>query len=466
MTGANRPAGRSRGGPIDRSRLPIPGASRSFVFPAVEKSTFDSGLRLWTVVNDAIPVVSLMLLVRQGAAADPPGKEGLAALTVDMLDEGSGTRSAIEFHEEIARIGAHLDLDIGADYSLVTLTALSRVLDRGMDVLADAIVRPALRDDDVARVQQLRLHRLRQLRDVPGAIAERAFARVLYGQHPYGHTPLGWEATLASLTPADVRGFHAHVMRPGDATLVAVGACSHDELRRSAARAFAGWTGGRESQSASAFAPADPARLYLIPRPGAPQSELRIGHVSASRSTPDFHALVALNAVLGGQFTSRVNLNLREDKGFTYGARTSFEFRREPGPFSLQVSVQTSATKEAVQESLDEIDAIRGRRPVTAAELSLGVAGLTRGYPRGFETGDQLARALTQIALYDLPDDHFVTFVPRIEAVTPAEVTRVAGRYLEPSKLVTLVVGDPDHVEAGLASLGLGAPVMLAAEQQ
>jgi predicted Zn-dependent peptidase len=214
---------------------------------------------------------------------------------------------------------------------------------------------------------------------------------------------------------------------------------------------------------ASAALPAPP-RLNIVPRPGAPQSELRFGHVAVPRDTPDYHALVAANMVLGGQFVSRINLNLREDKGFTYGARTSFDFRRQPGPFALQASVQTSATARAIEESVGEIAAIRGPRPVTPEELQLGVAALTRGYARNFETAEQVARAVTQMVLYNLPDDYFTRFVPLVEQLSVNDVTRVLAEHLDPSRLTTLVVGDLDRIAADLAGLNLGDPVVLSME--
>jgi zinc protease len=457
---------------VDRSRLPEPGPSRSFTFPSIEKSVLPGGLRVWSVRHTAVPLVSFMLLLRTGSATDPAGKEGLAALAADMLDEGSGERSAIEMHETIARIGAQFDTDIGSDAAMVAITSLAKFADRSLRVLGDIVARPALREADFTRVRQLRLHRLTQLRDVPTAVADRTFIRLLYGSHPYGHTPIGTEKTVAMLTVDDVRQFHAEAMRPTAATLLAVGECDHREVEKIAAEAFEGWTaaaGGRLASLAAEAVPvpgavAHDARLVIVPRPGAPQSELRIGHVAVARNTPDYHALVAANMVLGGQFVSRINLNLREDKGFTYGARTAFDFRRMPGPFALQVSVQTAATARAIDESIGEIAAIRGPRPVTPEELSLGVAALTHGYARNFETAEQIARAATQIALYDLADDYFAQFVPRVEAVTPADVTRVMADHVDPRRLLTLVVGDLDAVGPELAQLGLGEPVVLSTD--
>jgi len=463
-------AARTSAAPIvDRGRLPEPGASPSFTFPSIEKSVLPGGLRIWSVRHTAVPLVSFMLLLRSGSASDPEEQEGLAALTADMLDEGSGDRSAIEMHEAVARIGAQLETDIGSDAAMVAITSLAKFADRSLRLLGDIVARPALREADFIRVRQLRLHRLTQLRDVPTAVADRTFIRLLYGPHPYGHTPIGTEKSVAMLTVEDVRRFHAAAIRPTAATLIAVGDCEHAQIEKIAADAFAGWetpAGPDASAGASPVRAAvpTPARLIVVPRPGAPQSELRIGHVAVERNSPDYHALVAANMVLGGQFVSRINLNLREDKGVTYGARTAFDFRRMRGPFALQVSVQTAATARAIEESIGEIAAIRGPRPATAEELSLGVAALTRGYARNFETADQIARAATQIALYDLPDDYFAQFVPRVEAVTPAEVTRVMAAHVDPARLITLVVGDLDVIGQDLAGLGLGEPVILSAD--
>jgi predicted Zn-dependent peptidase len=449
---------------VDRSRLPEPGPAPLFTFPSIEKSSRPSGLRIWTVNHPSVPVVTLMLLVRRGAADDPAGKEGLAALTVDMLDEGSGGRSAIQMHEALATIGAQLDADIGSDAALMSVTVLSRFTAPALTLLAEMMARPSLSEEDFIRVRQLRLHRLTQLRDVPGAVADRAFVRLLFGAHPYGHTPLGNEQALASMSIDDVREFHATLLRPGDATLVAVGDCAHDAICQQVADAFAGWEGAVAGGVPAATVLPKPARLNVVPRPGAPQSELRLGHVAVARNTPDYHALVAANMVLGGQFVSRINMNLRTEKGITYGARTSFDFRRLPGPFALQVSVQTAATAIAIEESLAEIAAIRGPRPVTAPELALGIAALTRGYARNFETAEQVARAVTQLALYDLPDDYFAQFVPRVERVTSDDVTRVAARYLDPARLTALIVGDFDTIGPDLARLELGEPVVLPSE--
>ena len=455
------PAPTPRAAVVDRSRLPEPGPARPFAFPAIEKSTLANGLGVWTVRHPGVPLVAFTLLIRRGAAADPPGREGLAAVTADMLDEGSGDRSAIDMHEALARLGAQFDTDIGSDATVASLTVLARFADRALNLLSDMVVRPALRDEDFVRVRQLRLHRLTQVRDMPGAVADRAFLKLLYGGHPYGHPPVGRESTLAVMTSDDVRAFHARSIRPSAATLIAAGDCDHEAVVRLAAGAFGDWRGAVDGDGVATGLPATMSRIHIVPRPRAPQSELRIGQVSVARDTPDYHALVVANTILGGQFISRINANLREDKGLTYGARTAFEFRRLSGPFVLQAGVQNSGTARAIEESIGEIAGIRGPRPVTSEELALGVAALTRGYARNFETAEQFGRAALQLALYDLPDDYFEQFVSRVERVTSLEVSRVMERHLDPARLTTLVVGDLEVIGEDVSRLGFGDPIVL-----
>ena len=450
---------------IDRTRLPEPGPPKAFSLPRVEKSQLSNGLRVWSVNHATVPVISFVFLLRSGSASDPPGQEGLAALTADMLDEGSAGRSAIEMHEALARIGAQLDTSIGPDAVVIGVTVLSRFADQAVQLLADIVVRPSLADADLLRVRQHRVHRLAQLGDLPAAVADRTLVGLLYGAHPYGHTPIGSRQSVGALSADDVRAFHARVFRPAEAVLVAVGDCEAARIEELAEQAFDGWRGtgpeGAGVVSADWVRVEHQTRLYGVPRPGAPQSELRIGQVAAARDTPDYHALVTANTILGGQFVSRINLNLREDKGLTYGARTAFEFRRMPGPFTLHAAVQTKGTARAITESIGEIGGIRGPRTASAGEIALAAAALTKGHARHFETSEQIARAVTELALYDLPDDYFAEFVARIEAVSASDVTRVAAQYLDPEGLIVLVVGDLDAIAGELSGLGLGNLVVL-----
>ncbi|MGE3887935.1 MAG: M16 family metallopeptidase [Vicinamibacterales bacterium] len=450
---------------MDRSTLPVPGPPGAFTFPRIERARLPNGLQVRAISHHSVPVAAMVLLVPGGSSTDPPERAGLASLVADLLDEGSRGRSALEVSDRIARLGGDLDVEVGPDAIVVSLTVLDRFLPAGLALVHEICTAPNLATSDFERVRQLRLERLRQLRDHPSALADRAFAQVLYQSHPYARPGHGTAASLGATTVEEVRAFHARMFQPEGATLVVAANRPVPDMLAEADTAFAGWRAdpsveplprdrGREA------APRSPAvRLGVVPRPGAAQSELRLGHVAASRATPDYHALVLLNTVLGGQFVSRLNMNLREDKGYTYGVRTGFDLRRGEGPFVVQTSVGTDVTAAALREALREIQEIRGARPVTADELALARSSVALGYPRGFETVQQVARSAAQLALHELPDSYFEEFVPRLEAVTRDEVAAVAQRYLDPGRMATVVVGDIEKVGAALDELALGDPV-------
>jgi predicted Zn-dependent peptidase len=454
---------------VDRSRLPDVGPDPVFAFPEIVRHRLPNGLHVLTVEHSSVPVISFLLQVEGGSGADAFDKEGLAAVVADMVDEGTGSLSAIDVSDALSRIGGDYDVDVSPDVTTFSLTTLVRFAERGASLLADMATKPSLRESDFARVRQLRLDRLKQLKDLPNAVAERAFLRLMYAQHPYGHLPIGSDAALRAISLDEVSAMHAETFRPSSATLVVTGALSHDELLRAAA-VFGEWKDATASRTttpaASAIAPSEvaPPRLAVVPRESAAQSEIRIGHLSARRKTPDYPALLVMNALLGGQFVSRVNLKLREEKGYTYGARTGFDWRRGLSPFVLQASVHTASTANAVADAIAEIDGIRGSRPPTDEELALAKASLTRGYPRNFETAQQVARSVAQLALYDLPDTYFAEFVPKANAVSKDDVTRAAARYLDPSRLSTLIVGDHSAIADTLLTLGLGPPSVLPLE--
>jgi zinc protease len=451
----------------DRSRLPTVTGTASFRFPPVRKQQLESGLGLWCIEDSSLPLVSLLLVVPAGSGADPAALPGLASLTGDLLDEGSGSRSAIDVYDAFARIGSHLEIEVAADSTLIGLTVLTSHLERGLSLFSDCVVRPSLEEADVDRVRQLRLNRLMQLRDLAPAMADRAFMQRLYDQHPYGHLAIGTDAALRQTTVDDVRRFHADAYVPERATLIAVGDVDADALAGAVRKAFDGWqrSNGASSSGFDAALVEPPVltgrQLAIVDRPKAAQSELRIGHVAVSRRTPDHAPLLVFNMVLGGQFVSRVNLKLREEKGYTYGVRTVFDFRRGPGPFLLQTSVQTAVTVAAIGDAFAELQDICGSRPVTRDELEMAKAALTRGYARNFETSEQLARALAQLVLHGLADDYYDRFQDRVEDVDEGTLARVAGAHLHPDRMLTLVVGDRQALEGDLSSAGLGAPAVL-----
>ena len=452
---------------VDRSRLPVPGADRPFHFPRMVRRTLPNGLELRAVTHRSVPVAAVVLLVPGGSSVDPVNAYGLVSITAGLLDEGSRGQTALEVADRVARIGGELDLDVGVDAVVVGMTTLDRFLDTGLRLVHEVVTEPNLANDDFNRIRNLRLERLRQLKDHAGAMADRAFARVLYGAHPYGHLSLGSEPSLNAITVDDSRVLHAAMFTPAGSTLVIVGDRSEEALLDNAAAVFDSWRAPSspmviDRDVALAPPPAAPeVKLGVVARPGAAQSELRIGHACARRSTPDYPVLLILNTILGGDFVSRLNLNLREQKGFTYGVRTGFNLRRGIGPFAMQTSVGTDVTAPAITEAWREIRDIAASRPATPEEVALAFASLSKGYPRGFETAGQVARSVAQLALHGLPDSYFEQFVPRLSQVTAEDVAAAAQRYLDPAKMTTLIVGDLDKIGGSLPALDLGEPQVL-----
>jgi zinc protease len=453
---------------VDRTRLPKPGPEPTVHFPKVSKRRLANGIEVRTVEHRGVPVVSFLLLLAAGSAADPTDRPGLAALTADMLDEGSGDRSALDIEDALSGMGAQFETEVGSDATVLSLLTLPRFVPPALALLADIVIRPRLACEDFERVRELRLNRLRQLRDLAPAVADISLARLVYRDHPYGRLPIGSVRGLESVRCGEIEQFHRDVWRPELATVIATGDATHEELFDAVQDAFGNWqpapgvSNGLGTRNPLAepvsCAPATP--IAIVDRPGAAQSEFRLGQVAVPRVTPDYYPLIVLNAILGGQFVSRLNMNLREDKGYTYGVRSGFEFRRAAGPFIVQAAVQTAVTADAVKETFAELKAIAGSRPATPDELDLAKSALTKGYARNFETASQIGRGLAQLALYDLPDDTLEQFVPSVQAVEIAAVTEAAQRF-DPGRMTVAIVGDREKVEPGLGALGLGAVTVL-----
>ncbi len=440
---------------MDRFLPPPVGAPTAVRFPVIARDTLDNGLAVWAIAHTSVPLVTAVLTLAHGTADDPPSQPGLASLVADLVDEGAGAYEAIELSEALMRLGSHLDIDTGADETVFTLTTLTRQFLPSMALLADIVLRPHMAESSLARVRELRTSRLRQMSQSAGSMADRAFVSSVFRGHPYGHGAFGTTAGLESITVDDARGFWAALAGPRRATLIVAGDATETEIHRVAEQTFGGWTGGPPPRPLVPVpAPSAEPRIWLVDRPEAPQSELRIGHAAPWRRTRQYHAMVTLNAVIGGQFTSRINRNLREEKGITYGARTSFELRRVAGSFSCDTSVQGDATGVAVREILREFEEVRHEGRVPEAELARAKASLTRGYVRHFETAVQLARAAGQLATHELDADVFDRFVPEVTAVTPAQLADTARSMLRPDEATIVVVGDAARIESSLVDLG------------
>ena len=458
-TTAQRNANKGKRG--DQSQLgglyvqPKPKPEPRFTLPQIQRRKLSSGLDVLIVEQHEVPVINMNLVLKTGAAADPEDRAGLATLTAALIDEGTRSRSALDISNQLAAIGARLGTGADFDSTNVNLLTLSKHLDRALEIYTDVITNPSFPESELDLQRKSRLTSLMQRRDDANAVAGIVYSSLLYGRnHPYGHPSIGNEQSVRAITNEDINRFYQTYYRPNNAALIVVGDVRAATLMPKLERAFASWKPGDVPTVNIAAPPArDKSTLYIVDKPGAAQSVVYIGQVGQPRSTPDYFPLLVMNTMLGGQFTSRVNMNLREDKGYTYGARTSFDYRRGAGPFAANAGVQTAVTKESVAEFLKELRGIRGEIPVTAKELEFSKQAITRGFPRGFETPEQIANRLTDVVLYNLPDNYFNNYLSNVRAVSLEDINRVANRYLDPSRMAILVVGDRKVIEPGLRSL-------------
>jgi zinc protease len=447
---------------IDRTRPPARGSSQELNLPATEVFTLANGLRVILAERRELPLVTCKLLIDGGAAADPPQLSGLASLTMDLLREGAGGRSALAVAEELEGLGSVLSSQASREHATVTLSSLGDSLKESLDLFALVALRPDFGQPEVERQRARRLVRLSQLEDRADFIAQRALRKVVFDDHPYARPIVGTRAGVASISDADPRSCWMTTFNPATATLIVVGESTRRELDRFLHAHFETWTA--PSSTPAAVATPDPLRkrrVFLVDKAGAQQSEIVIGLIGAPRNGPDYEALELLNTVLGGQFTSRLNLNLREEKGYTYGVRSDFEYGRASGLFSVATSVQTDVTAPALREIMTELDEIRGHRPVTPSELDYAKGTLTNGYPHRFESNSDLAAELVEEVVCGLPQGSLAGFPDAVRRVDLAAVTAAAHRMIRPEIASIVIVGDLGRIRAEVERLELGPVVVL-----
>ena len=440
----------------DRSAPPPIGPVPAVKVPTVVKRQLSNGLPVWIVEMHKVPVASVTLAIKAGASADPGGRFGLARLTADMLDEGAGTRGALEIADAVEYLGASLSTSGSFDETSVDLHVPVARLDDALAMMSDVALRPTFPDKELQRVREELLTSLVQVQDDPEALVQFAFPRLVYGpSHRYGTLTIGTAAALKGVTAAELRQFHARNYVPASSVLIVTGDVSPDALLPRLEAAFGKWSGAAPPSAAPSAARQLTARqIFVVDKPGAAQSQIAIGWVGVPRSTPDYFALRVLNTVLGGAVTSRLNQNLREEHQYSYGARSSFDMRAGAGPFAATAGVQTDKTAESLTEFFKELQNIR--TPIPTAELEKATNYLALQLPRAFETTDSVAASLEQMFVYDLPENYFSTYTDRVKAVTAADVQRAAERYIQPDKFAIVVVGDRKQIEPGIAALKLG----------
>jgi zinc protease len=431
-------------------------APKPLVLPPVTRRELPNGLEVLIVEHHELPVANFLLLVKSGYEEDPAATPGLVSLTAALLDEGAGRRSALEISAQQALLGASLGVGSGFDATTISLQAPTAQLDSAMALFADVALRPTFAQAELDRLRAERLTLLTQLKDRGPSIADIAHPAIVYGAaHPYGRPTLGTESSVRGFTRADIRDFYRTHFRPNNATLIVVGDVDPEAVMQRVARAFGEWQRGTVPPDAAIARPAGAARaIYLIDKPGAAQSSVRIGSAGVARATPDYFPLLVMNTVLGVPFGSRLNQNLREAKAYTYGARSQFDMRGQGGPFTARAEIVAQKTDSALLEFMHELTRIRDTVPQD--ELTRAKRYLQTRLPGDFETPSDIASRLVPIALYGLPLDFYNSYSQRVDAVTQADVQRVAERYVDPSTMAIVVVGDRKVVEAGVRQLGIG----------
>lgn len=437
--------------------IPVPGPPPPIHTPRADRHRLGNGLTVRTVQRTRLPIVDALLVFPAGASADLPASAGQASLLAELLDSGTPTRSQTDIARAFDALGARVSVHADWDFTAVALQALPDRFADALQVLADVVRNADFPGSEFERGRAERLATILQDREDPGALAAFAIASAIYGaNHVYGRPRYGSQATVERIGRDALVQCHQARYRPGAAALVVAGDVSNEETLRDVRRAFDDWSDDGASVSENVPAVArKPTSVYLVDRPDSPQSEIRVGTVGAARTSADYFRLVVLNTILGGSFTSRLNTRLRERGGYTYGAFSTFSFRRHAGPFVAGAAVFTGVTAEALTATIDEIRRI-GAEPVPADELERAKRYLRLGMVRGFEANGGLAARLAETELHDLGDDWWVRYGSRIDSIDAQDVQDAAVRYLDPERLSVVVVGDARTVRAPLESMAIG----------
>ncbi|KAB2926106.1 MAG: insulinase family protein [Bacteroidetes bacterium] len=445
----------------DRSAPPPLGPTPSLKVNPMQKFTLSNGLPVIVYEKREVPIVQVNLVIKAGSVDEPAAKLGLAGLTAAMMDEGAAGKTALQLSDEVDFLGTSLSVSGGLHTSGVSMRSTVSKFDASLALFADILLRPDFPEPELARLKKQYLTSLFQAYDRPQAIAAAASGIYVFGkEHPYGRTSVGTEKSIGAVTVSDLRSFHSTYYRPNNALLVIVGDVSAKEVVAKMESALGGWEKGTAQPAVVSSAKQVNGRtIYLVDKPEAAQSVIRIAKVGTVRNTPDYFPLLVMNTILGGSFTSRLNQNLREKNGYAYGAGSGFGFRPSAGPFTASSDVQTDATDKALQEFMKELEGMS--KPVSDEELTKAKNYIALGYPDNFSNVGSIAAQIAEMALYGLPESYFNDYIANVMAVKKEDVRRVAKKYLDTDDLAIIIVGDRAKVEKGLKGTRTGKIVNL-----
>ncbi len=445
---------------LDRSVEPQSGPSFKMSIPKIERATLENGLRIVIVEHRELPVVQVQFVIRSGADAGISEKAGVASLTADMLDEGTKTKTALQIADELDFIGASAATSANYDASVGSLLTLKEHLSKAMTIFSDIILNPDFPENEFERLKSELLTDLLAQKVRPDIIAGNIFnAKVFGSQNPYSQSIDGSEETVKNITLNDLKEFYGKYYAPNNASVIIVGDITKTEVVAVVKQFFGNWK-KKEIPPLKLFNPqiSTENKIYLINKDNAPQSQIRIGNVGIERGSPDFYAVNILNQIIGAS-NGRLFLNLREAKGYTYGAYANFAMRKSAGPFTAYAGVKTEVTDSALVEFFKEINRIRDEL-VSDVEFDLYKTAVIQRLPRIFETPAQIAGQLMALELFNLPDDFFSTLVEKYKAITPIDIQRAAQKYLHPKNLTVVIVGDVKNIKEKIEKLGFGKIIL------
>jgi zinc protease len=436
-------------------RAPRPLAAKPATFPPYETRTLPNGLQVVLVSHHEQPAVSVRMLIRAGAAQDPKGKMGLAMLTATLLDQGAGKRSAAEIADAIDFVGGILGTGAGTDLTYVSAVVMKDSLPLALQLMSDVVRRPTFAAEEIERQRQQAMSALKVAAEDPNTVAGQVIDRLIYGFHPYGLPGSGTAASLASLTRQDIVDYHRQYFLPNNALVAIVGDVSADEAIAGLQQAFGDWATGTVP-AFTPMAPPDPTRrVIVIDRPGAVQTEIRVGQIGIARRHRDYVAMDQVVKILGGEGGNRLQQVLRSQRGLTYGASADLETYKSTGAIVADTDTRTDATAEVLRLTVDEFWKIQRER-VNESELEGAQAYLAGHFPLTIETPDAIATQVLNHLFYELPLEELQTYPDRVRAVSPDEVQRVARAYLRPDRLAVVLVGDADAFARDLKGVGFG----------
>ncbi|MDP2984831.1 MAG: pitrilysin family protein [Candidatus Latescibacter sp.] len=439
---------------VDRTKEPSAMAEPVFTPPKIQRATMANGIEIILVEDHRLPLVQLNLVIKSGFAADPTDRFGTARLTAEMLANGTKSRTALEISDGALRLGAQLDIGSDFDGSTVSLNVLRQNLDPALDLMADIVLNPTFPEKELERQRQIYLGRILQESKEPISTANKTFMWILYGSgHPYSQPGSGTESSMKAITRIDLLNFYKANYLPGNAAAVIAGDITLPEARHKIEKAFRKWEQGTVTAHEVRTPPAPAStKIYLIDKPGAVQSVIYIGNLAMQRSNPDYVTFRVSN----GAFGYRINLNLRQDKGYIYGFGTRLLNTKGVGPYIFNAPVDMQYTKESLTEMVKEMRDLQGSRPLTDVELADRKNRLIKSFPQQFQDYSGIAGQLSDLIKFDLPLDEWNTYTKRVSAVTGAMANKAAKDYLHPDALVIVIVGDREKIEKGIRTLNLG----------